>query len=307
MTDLFILHHHDPSPFAEKIRKAFGVKGLSWASVQIPMIVPKPDLTCLTGGYRGTPVLQIGADIYCDTRLIADVIEKLHPHPPLFISGPLVNFGLQHWSDDAVFPPGAALAMHENAANLPDELLDERRAYFTNLDFSRFAEDADHFRSQFQAHATLIDEQLQDSRLFLLGDAPEWADIGAYFNIWMGGGHIPSAERLITGLDRLAAWRARMDAFGMGERTDITADEAIAIARQASPASLDSAENRPDETGAAPGDRVIVWPVDHSDTPVEGTLALISAVKIVVIRSDERAGELAVHFPRIGYQLRKAG
>jgi glutathione S-transferase len=166
---MLILHHHDPSPFAEKIRKVFGVKGLSWASVQIPMIVPKPDLTCLTGGYRGTPVLQLGADIYCDTRLIVEVLERLHPDPPLFTSGPLVNFGLQHWSDDAVFPPGAALAMHENAANLPDELLNERRAYFTNLDFSRFAEDADHFRAQFQAHAALIDEQLQDGRPFLLG------------------------------------------------------------------------------------------------------------------------------------------
>jgi hypothetical protein len=98
-----------------------------------------------------------------------------------------------------------------------------------------------------------------------------------------------------------------MDAFGTGERTDIAADEAIDIARRASPVSLDSAENKPDETGAAPGDRVIVWPVDHEDTPVEGTLALISAAEIVVMRSDDRAGELAVHFPRIGYRLRKVG
>jgi len=32
--------------------------------------MPKPDLTALTGGYRKTPVLQIGADIYCDSQLI---------------------------------------------------------------------------------------------------------------------------------------------------------------------------------------------------------------------------------------------
>jgi len=72
-----ILHHYPTSPFAEKVRLIFGIKGLPWSSVMIPTIMPKPDLTALTGGYRKTPVLQIGADIYCDTALIADVIEEL--------------------------------------------------------------------------------------------------------------------------------------------------------------------------------------------------------------------------------------
>lgn len=101
-----ILHHHYPSPFAEKIRLVFGIKRLAWSSVLIPMAMPKPDLIALTGGYRGTPVLQVGADIYCDSRLIVAEIERRYPDPPLLRSGPLVNFGLQHWSDEAVFPAG---------------------------------------------------------------------------------------------------------------------------------------------------------------------------------------------------------
>ncbi len=56
-----ILHHFDRSPFSEKIRVVFGHKGLSWKSVRIPQIMPKPDLMPLTGGYRRTPVMQIGA------------------------------------------------------------------------------------------------------------------------------------------------------------------------------------------------------------------------------------------------------
>ena len=72
-----ILHHYPMSPFAEKVRLILGFKGLHWSSVHIPNIMPKPDLTALTGGYRKTPVLQIGADIYCDTALIADVIAGL--------------------------------------------------------------------------------------------------------------------------------------------------------------------------------------------------------------------------------------
>ena len=69
MTDI-ILHHYETSPYSEKVRLGLGLKGLAWASVEIPIIMPKPDLTALTGGYRKTPVLQIGADIYCDSQLI---------------------------------------------------------------------------------------------------------------------------------------------------------------------------------------------------------------------------------------------
>jgi hypothetical protein len=58
-----ILHHFDLSPYAEKVRTLLGLKALAWRSVQIPMVMPKPDLIALTGGYRKTPVLQIGADI----------------------------------------------------------------------------------------------------------------------------------------------------------------------------------------------------------------------------------------------------
>ena len=41
--------------------------------------MPKPDLMPLTGGYRKTPVLQIGADIYCDTQLIMLELERRAP------------------------------------------------------------------------------------------------------------------------------------------------------------------------------------------------------------------------------------
>jgi glutathione S-transferase len=46
--------------------------------------MPKPDLLALTGGYRRTPNLQIGADIYCDTALIARVLDELQPSPTLY-------------------------------------------------------------------------------------------------------------------------------------------------------------------------------------------------------------------------------
>ena len=82
-----ILHHYPVSPFAEKIRAILGYKKLAWRSVEIPMILPKPDVVALTGGYRRTPLLQIGADIYCDTALIARVLERIAPEPSIYPDG----------------------------------------------------------------------------------------------------------------------------------------------------------------------------------------------------------------------------
>lgn len=302
----FILHHHDPSPFAEKIRVAFGIKGARWRSVRIPMVMPKPDLTALTGGYRGTPVLQIGADIYCDSRLIIEVVEALLPTPPLLKSGPLLNLGLQHWSDETLFPPGAALAMHENRAHLPDDLIADRIAYFTDLDFSGFARDARHFHAQFGAHAALIERQLQDGRAFLLGDAPEWADINAYFPVWMANGHFPSARRYLGQLARLTAWCERMAAFGHGAREEISAATAIDIARQSAPDAIDARAGAFDESGLELGEAVTLWPVDHADTPVTGRLILLTPERASIAREDRRAGRVHVHFPRIGYRIERS-
>ena len=87
MTDIIILHHYDISPYSEKVRLGLGLKGLAWASVEIPVIMPKPDLTALTGGYRKAPVLQIGADIYCDSQLIMRELERRHPSPSFYPAG----------------------------------------------------------------------------------------------------------------------------------------------------------------------------------------------------------------------------
>ena len=96
MTDEIILHHYDTSPFSEKVRLMFGIKGLAWRSVIQPVIMPKPDLIPLTGGYRRIPVLQIGADVYCDTQVILAEIERRYPDPPV-VRG--ADWAVNLWAD----------------------------------------------------------------------------------------------------------------------------------------------------------------------------------------------------------------
>ena len=63
-----VLHHYPASPFAEKARLMLGYKGLTWKSVFIPMVMPKPDVMALTGGYRKTPILQVGSTFIATLR-----------------------------------------------------------------------------------------------------------------------------------------------------------------------------------------------------------------------------------------------
>jgi glutathione S-transferase len=298
-----ILHHFDISPYAEKIRKVLGVKDLEWKSVLIPPVMPKPLLTALTGGYRKTPVLQIGADIYCDTQLIAQTIDRLYPDPPLFAGGRLQGIGLQHWSDAAFFQPGAGLSLFENRAHIPAAITKDRKDYFSFLDFNKFEEDAPHFRSQFRAHARLIEDQLSDGRDFFFGAAPSWADIGGYFNIWMARGNIPSSEKMLAAFPQLLAWRDRMDALGAGRREEMTPEEALDIARSAAPLTAPAHGHAPDESGAVHGDTVAVFATDYGKDAVVGTLSSADDREIVLRRQDATAGEVAVHFPRLGFRI----
>ena len=154
----FILHHFDASPFAEKIRLVFGIKAAPWQSVQIPMIMPKPNLTALTGGYRKTPVLQIGAEIYCDTLCIAQEIEARQPVPSLFPTGRRgLALALSRWSDKAFFAPCAALSMGANP-QAPGEVFADRKHVFHFMDFSTPAESLPQARWQPQTQTVLLED-----------------------------------------------------------------------------------------------------------------------------------------------------
>ncbi len=116
MSDI-ILHHYPQSPFSEKIRLLLGYKKRSYQAVTIPIIMPKPDLMPLTGGYRKTPVMQMGADIYCDTAIICKVIDRLCPDDTIYPAGSQATAtAAAHWTD--TFFSGSALRWHSNPVRL---------------------------------------------------------------------------------------------------------------------------------------------------------------------------------------------
>lgn len=299
-----ILHHFDASPFAEKARLIMGLKKLAWRAVEIPMVPPKRDLTALTGGYRKTPVLQIGAEIYCDTRRIARELETRFPTPTLFPGGNTgMAMALGAWSDTRFFEPGAGLSMGTND-QIPEAILKDRFAFFNFMDFTTLPDALPHLFGQLVAQAELVEEQLADGRAFLFGDAPGWADINAYFPVWMCRGNIARCAEYFAPYTRMAAWEARMAALGHGKRTDIDAAEALTIAR-ATPAAPGAGVAPGEPLDLRAGDAVSVEPDDYGRVPVHGRLITLNRREIAINRDDDRAGNVNVHFPRAGYRVRR--
>lgn len=299
-----ILHHFDISPFAEKIRLALGLKQLTWRSVQIPLVMPKPDLTELTGGYRKTPVLQIGADIYCDTQRIAQELERRFPNSSLFPGGSRgLCQALAYWSDVAFFRPGAALSLGTNDA-LPEDILRDRRAFFSFIDFESLPQALPHYLSEFRSQLALLDDMLADGRAFLLGEQPAWADILGVFPVWMCRGNIRDGDALLAEFTRLADWERRVKALGHGERQELSAEEALVIARDATPAGGDRVDER-DPLGLRRGDPVRITSQDYGAVPVEGVLESLTVSEVALRRHGKRVGEVVVHFPRTGYHVEK--
>ena len=157
-----ILHHFDRSPFSEKIRVIFGSKDLSWRSVLIPPIMPKPDLMPLTGGYRRTPVMQIGADVFCDTQIIIREIERRFPSPTLFPPGAAGSpWALSSWTDRTFFQNAVTLVFGTLGPKVPQAFVEDRsqlRGAKFDLDKMRAA--IPQMRDQLRAHLGWIETQL---------------------------------------------------------------------------------------------------------------------------------------------------
>ncbi len=302
-----ILHHYDFSNFAEKARLMLGFKGLAWRSVEQPPILPKPRLTPLTGGYRRIPVLQDGADLWCDTRLIARELERRRPSPTLFPAGTHGHGdAIAWWAEHQLMRPVALFVSGINAEHMPAGLHEDRARLHGLPPPSLEAVKKAAIRNRHLVRPQLrwLAEMLSDGRPYLLGSAPCIADFAAYHVVWfLRGRHIDCRAELDP-YPKLLAWRDRMAAIGHAKRTELDADEALAIARTAKPAAPRPSD--PQEGDPQPGERARVRASDNARDWVEGEVSFIDADEIALLRSDPGVGEVAVHFPRLGYDWRRA-
>jgi glutathione S-transferase len=305
-TPTLLLHQYDTSPFSEKVRKVLAHKRLAWGAVTQPTIMPKPDLLPLTGGYRRIPVLQIGADVWCDTQAIVRVLERRHPEPTIHPDrSEATTHAWALWADRFLFLPAVAAVFADIGQFVPKDFIDDRSKMMPGRDFADVPKLAPHAREQLRALVATVERQLADGRPWLLGASFSLADAAVHHPLWFLR-VAPGTQTLLADFPRVGAWQTRVDALGEGARCEVAAAEALAVARDADPAP--PAGVAPGEpNGLAAGMDVTVTPDDYAFDPVAGTLVAASADEVAIRRHDPALGAVVVHFPRYGFRVARSG
>ena len=296
-----LFHQYDSSPFSKKVRVCLGIKKLAWGAVDQPVIMPKPDLVALTGGYRRIPVMQIGADIYCDSQLIVRELERRYPEHTLF---PQSDSGLAHanalWSDRVVFHAAVAIIFGGLGDTVPPAFINDRSALSGRpFDPAAMRAAVPHMEAQMRAHTALLSDQLADGRVYLTGERPGLVDANGYYNLWFLRSAFPPAERLFDSAPFVPDWLERVKSIGHGERMEVSREAAIDIARTSQPTTGTIAT----QDAMLEGKQVAVAADDYRRDAVRGLLVGSSEHHLSIRREDPRAGEVVVHFPRIGFTL----
>ncbi|KAJ3459625.1 hypothetical protein MRS44_015698 [Fusarium solani] len=276
MSTIF-LHNFATSPFGEKVRLILGLKSLQWKSVDAELVMPKPNLTALTGGYRKNTGGNRGLCV-----------------------------ALSEWSDRPLHISSSGLAIGVNKRDFPTNLMADRKKFFEGfMDIKKIEAEIPHLKSQLRAHAALIEEQLSDGRRFWLGEEPSLADFHAYVEIWTVRAFVPSVTEILRGFCKIEEWENRVKQIGHGEMSLATVEEAHEVAQVSTglPGRGVEVDNL---LGLSKDDLVTVIPDDYGKEPVVGRLVTLSLREVAVERDDALVGKVTVHFPRIGYRIIKA-
>lgn len=303
--DQLILHNYDFSNYAEKVRVALGYKDLDWASVIIPPVLPKPDLVPLTGGYRRTPVLQIGADVYCDTRLILKVLDRLAPQRPLFPPAILgMATAVAAWAESDLVRPLILYVSGTNQDVMPKELRTDRAKMrgLPEPSAEAITRAARRNAPLVRVQIPLIENMLVDGREWICGDEFSVADLAVYHPLWFITDRTDRLQHELAPYPAIKAWMARIRAFGHGRSMKVTATNALDIARDASPHTSGRSSPQPEDPEL--GSLVSIRPDDYAKDSISGELIFINDTEIAILTHHERVGDVVVHFPRIGYDLR---
>lgn len=302
-----ILHHYPASHVSEKIRITLAYKQLTWHSVEQPIMMPKPFLTPLTGGYRRIPVMQVGADVYCDSACVIRRLEQLHPSPPIiFPELESLATVIEDWADHRFMWQALKPGFVEFSEYLPPGIMDDRAKMAPELTKENFFRDAPHALSQALQSLRLLDGMLA-GKLFLLGDKFSLADAACYYIVYFMSNSPKVFEPTMVRFPALHAWFERIRAFGPSMPHEMTPQQALDVARRSEPADLQGGIGDIEGVALAEsfriGERIGVLPDDYGQEQVCGTLARVTPDEIAVLREDPDLGRIAVHFPRIGYRL----
>ena len=142
-----------------------------------------------------------------------------------------------------------------------------------------------------------------DRRTYLLSDAPELVDFAVYHALWFLSAMPIDCTAVLAAFPEARSWMGRIRSIVHCTCEDMSPLEALQVAMQASQAPV-----RP-SSGAAfdppLGRRIALRPEDYTTREIVGELVFADRDEIAIHRTDPSLGDVVVHFPRVGYALRR--
>lgn len=304
MVDI-IFYGYDTVPNPQKILQILALFQIPYKHVELPAILPCPDLDSIGVTYRRTPILSIDSDMYIDTALIIDKVCDIAAHSQTDVD--TTNHVEYALLGNELFKAAVGLLPQDHPI-MKDAAFLKDRTELTGIQFDPkvFLVNRPATLIQMLALLSLIQKQfLKDDKKFILGgNQPTTADIYLYFATNWGltahTGASPEISR--TSHPFVYKWLDSVTAFLGGRKveTRVSFEEAWAILTRLP--KHEYAKFVPHDAnnplGLKEGQQISVTPVDTGRThPQIGELISLNSDQ-VCLRNKKN---LVIHFPRIGY------
>lgn len=294
-----ILYHYPMSPYSEKLRLTMGLLQRPWLSAQVAAYPPRAALAAVVGGYRRIPVLQIGAHIYCDTRL---AFAALMGDESGYLSLTDRDEALRQWAEQEVFFAVIAASSHYRALRYLTRELSIlgllrflRDRIVMTRDASIIQPDAKTARDVLSSFVSHLDDRLTENA-YLSGPEMGYLDLCCFHPLWMACQIDPRVTARCSSAVR--AWFKKIQDIGHGEFSPATPQIiADAIAEQT---DFSGGVVEPPYLVAEP---VTVRPSDYARDASSGMLVSLDGRRIVLERPLSEGGRVFLHFPRHGFEI----
>ncbi len=298
MSETLILHHRYTSLFSEKIRLMLGYLDAHWQSVHAPFYPPRPAIDPIIDGYRQIPVAHIGADIFCDTKIIADEIARMHDRPELspFECSPEIKHYLTATETTVVVACLRTLpaigVLRAMARKVPcrhwlNYLRDKRHI----LKISNFsAPTKPEALETWQRFLEELEHQISDSDFLFGGSQPTIADFSAVHVVWFRSEI--EGPSIFGNRPTLQNWYRRMTAFGHGRMERVNTAKSLKTVQAHRPRSVPERM----KTSKNIGKRVEIAPKEMR-IPTRGVLVGEDETRWVLERETQFGTTVHVHFP----------
>lgn len=321
-----VLYRYDASPFSHKIDNALLLKNIPHEKVNVSSTLPRPEITDYLGiTYRRIPILAIGNDVYCDTSIIVNAIERRFPAIngygtlfPLGKHGKKADTGLikafaKFYGDNTLFPPATALIPWNKLS--PAFLKDRGALRGAPIDLDALSNNVGISQSVLSTHLSLVEEQLSDSREWLFdSELPSLADISVHFVlVWAksfdGKGSLFDVKRIPNTLQWINRLNEYLNKLKVAQTPPVNLDGLVAAQKIMSSShesysvvGFDSIEAT--RLGLKEGQKVQVTAEDNGrNYHTVGKLVALNREEIVLEVQGSK-GLIRCHFPRLGFSIR---